>query len=46
MTDLTVAEPLDFDFEKARIAPAPAEMQALVRQLADQTEALMPSEAT
>jgi hypothetical protein len=37
MTDLTVAEPLDFDFEKAQIAPAPAEMQELVRQLADQT---------
>jgi hypothetical protein len=37
MPDLTLAEPLDFDFEKARIAPAPAEMQELVRQLANQT---------
>ena len=36
MTDEPVVEPLNFDFEKARIAPAPAELQGIVRQLADQ----------
>jgi hypothetical protein len=37
MTDMTVAEPLDFDFEKARAAPAPVELQKFVHQLTDQT---------
>jgi hypothetical protein len=36
MTDLTVAEPLEFDFDKARIAPASMELQEFVRQLMDQ----------
>jgi hypothetical protein len=37
MTDLTVATALDFDFEGARIAPAPVELQDFVRKLFDQT---------
>ncbi len=38
MTDLTVAEPLDFDFEGARIAPAPAELQKFVHEITGQTD--------
>jgi hypothetical protein len=37
MTNMTVADPLDFDFEKTRAAPAPVELQKLVHQLTDQT---------
>ncbi|HEV8067625.1 MAG TPA: hypothetical protein VGP76_07800 [Planctomycetaceae bacterium] len=36
MMDLTAAEPLDFDFEKARIAPATMELQEFVCQLMNQ----------
>jgi hypothetical protein len=37
MTDSKVPGPLDFDFEKARAAPAPAELQKFVHQITDQT---------
>jgi hypothetical protein len=36
MPDLTLAEPLDFDFDAAQFGPAPAEMQEFVRQVIDQ----------